>query len=159
MLKANVQKAIDRIAKDMLALAQVILEDDSISRNTKINRNTLANSRLRKDVATYITSKSEEDPVFKTLFDHYVVFLEWDRPKKYKKKPPISVLRDWAANNGIPTDANTLWAISTAIWRDGHTGRPIFATLDKELDGLYLEDWGDDLFNSLVKVTDNFFNS
>lgn len=159
MIQANVQNAINKIASDMLSLARVILDDDSISKNTKVNRNTLANSKLRKDVATFIESKSGQDPVFKALFDNYIVFLEWTRPKKYGKKPPIDDLKDWAASNAIPTDASTLWAISTAIWRDGHAGRPIFATLDKELDGLYLEDWSNNLLNALSKAIDDFFNS
>lgn len=160
MSKAGVQAAIDKIAKDMLALARVILEDDSISTNTKekVNRNTLKNSALRKDVTAFITSQTDSDPVIEALFNNYVVFLEWDRPPKYKKQPPISVLKDWAAKNNIPTDAGTLWAISYAIWRDGHKGRPIFATMDRELDGLFMDDWADKLYDALVDNLDNFFN-
>lgn len=158
MSKAGVQAAIDKIAKDMLALARVILEDDSISSNTKVNKNTLKNSALRKDVTAFITSQTDSDPVIEALFNNYVVFLEWDRPPKYKKKPPISVLKDWAAKNNIPTDAGTLWAISYAIWRDGHKGRPIFATMDRELDGLFMDDWADKLYDALVDNLDNFFN-
>jgi hypothetical protein len=76
----------------------------------------------------------------------------------YGKKPPISALKDWAAKNGIPTDAGTLYAISYAIWRDGHAGRPIFATMDKVLDGLFIEDWAPALKDAIFDNLDLLFN-
>ena len=158
MSKEGVQLAINKIAGDLLALAGVILEDDTISTNRKVGTNTLRDSVLHGDLETKINQVNGDDPVIRALFNHYVVYLEWTRPPKYKKKPPISVLKDWAAKNGIPTDAGTLWAISYAIWRDGHKGRPIFATMDKELDGLFLDDWADKLHDAIVDNLDNFFN-
>lgn len=155
MSKEGVKLAVDKIAGDLLALASVILEDDSISVNTKVGKNTLKNSTLRGDLETRVEQTG--DPVIQALFNNYVVFLEWDRPPKYKKKPPIGVLKEWAAKNGIPTDADTLWAISYAIWRDGHAGRPIFATMDIELDGLFMNDWSDKLFNAITDDLDKFF--
>lgn len=159
MSKEGVQLAIDKIAKDMVALARAIMEDDTIGAINKVNRNTLKGSALHKDVTAFVKSQTNADPVIEALFNNYVEYLEWDRPEKYGKQPPISTLKEWAASNGIPTDVNTLWAISYAIWRDGHKGRPIFATMDKELDGLFLDDWADKLFNSLVDNLDNFFNN
>lgn len=158
MSKEGVQLAINKIADDLLALAAAVLEDDTISTNEKVGRNTLHDSVLRGDLETTISQANGDDPVIKALFNHYVVYLEWTRPPKYKKKPPIRVLKDWAANNGIPTDADTLYRISYAIWRDGHKGRPIFATIDKELDGLFLNDWADKLYDAIVDNLDNFFN-
>jgi len=159
MSAEGVRLAINKIADDLLALAHAILEDDTISSNTKVNKNTLRDSALRGDLFATISTTSGEDPIIKALFNNYVVYLEWDRPPKYGKRPPIGELRDWAAKNGIPTDADTLYAISYAIWRDGHQGRPIFATMDKELDGLFNDDWSDKLFTALVDELDNFFNS
>ena len=158
MSKEGVQLAIGKIADDLLALAAAVLEDDTISTNGKVGRNTLRDSALRGDLEAAIGRVNGDDPIIKALFSHYVVYLEWARPPKYKKKPPISVLKDWAAKNGIPTDAGTLWAVSYAIWRDGHKGRPIFATIDKELDGLFLDDWADKLYDAIVDNLDNFFN-
>jgi len=158
MSAEGVRLAISKIADDLLALANTILEDDSISNNTKIGRNTLKNSALRNDLAVAISTTNGDDPVIRALFNNYVVYLEWTRPPRYKKKPPISVLKDWAAKNGIPTDAGTLWAISYAIWRDGHQGRPIFATMDRELDGLFFNDWADKLYAAMLDNLDSFFN-
>ena len=159
MSKEGVRLAIRKITDDLLALASLVLEDDTISTNTKIGKNTLKNSALRGDLAATISQTNGDDPVIKALFNHYVVYLEWTRPPMYGKKPPISALKDWAEKNGIPTDAGTLYAISYAIWRDGHLGRPIFATMDRELDGLFMDDWADKLFNALSDELDNFFNT
>ena len=150
--------AVSKIADDLLALSHAILEDDSISINTKVGRNTLKNSALNSDLAVRISEISGNDPVINALFNNYVAFIEWDRPKKYGKRPPIDVLVDWAKKNGIPTDSDTLWAISTAIWRDGHAGRPIFATIDANLDQLFDGDWSGDLLAAITDNLDNFFN-
>lgn len=158
MSREGVNMAINRIADDLLALAHTILEDDSISVNTKIGKNTLRDSALSGDLAARIGQTNGEDPVIQALFNHYVVYLEWTRPPKYGKRPPISVLKDWAAKNGIPTDAGTLYAISYAIWRDGHQGRPIFATMDANLDGLYFNDWAGELRDAVLDNLDNIFN-
>lgn len=158
MDRTGIQVVINKIADDLLALAATILADDSISTNEKVGKNTLRDSVLNGNLAATITTLSGEDPVIKALFNHYVVYLEWTRPPRYKKKPPIGVLKDWASKNGIPTDAGTLWAISYAIWRDGHAGRPIFATMDKELDGLFIRDWADKLYDAIVDNLDKFFN-
>lgn len=159
MSREGVQLAISKIADDLLALAAVVLEDDTISANEKVGRNTLRESALRGDLEATISQTNGEDPVIRALFNHYVVYLEWTRPPKYKKKPPISVLKEWAAKNGIPTDADTLWRISYAIWRDGHKGRPIFATIDRELDGLFMDDWADKLYGAITDNLDNYFSN
>lgn len=158
MSTAGVWQAYNRIADDLLALASLVLEDDSVSTNTKIGRNTLANSQLREDLAATISQSGVEDVVLKALFNNYVVYLEWDRPPEYGKRPPIDDLKDWAEKNGIPTDASTLYAISYAIWRDGHKGRPIFATMDKLLDGLYIDDWAPILRDAILDNLDKIFN-
>jgi len=158
MSAEGVRLATLKIAGDLLALSSAVLEDDSIGVNDKVGRNTLANSALNGDLAASIGQTLGDDPVIKALFNHYVVYLEWDRPKKYGKQPPIDVLKDWAQKNGIPTDADTLWSISYAIWRDGHKGRPIFATIDTNLDELFQRDWADQLFTNIVDNLDKFFN-
>jgi len=158
MSSKGIQLAINKIADDLLALAIAVLEDDSVSANVKVGKNTLRDSALRGDLEKAISSTTGNDPVISVLFNHYVVYLEWTRPPKYKKKPPISVLKEWAAKNGIPTDSGTLWAISCAIWRDGHAGRPIFATMDRELDGLFLDDWADKLYEAIIEDLDKLFN-
>ena len=152
----DIQKIVEVISGDVIALAQSVLEDERYGVNTKVGRNTLKGSNLLKDLESKVDAKG--DPVITALFNHYVVYLEWTRPPKYKKKPPIHVLKDWASKNGISTDAKTLWAISVAIWRDGHAGRPIFATLDKETDEMFLNEWSEKMFNELIININKFFS-
>lgn len=158
MSAEGVRLAVHKIADDLLALSALVLEDDNVGVNIKIGKNTLRDSALKGDLEGAIATISGDDPVISALFNHYVVYLEWDRPPKYGKRPPIRVLKDWAAKNNIPTDADTLYAISYAIWRDGHKGRPIFATIDREVDGLFMNDWADKLYGALVDNLDTYFN-
>lgn len=157
MKNTGVETAINRIAEEVVILATLILEDDSISTNTKVNKNTLRDSALRYNIDTSTGVFAGGDTIIRALFNNYITFIEWDRPPRYGKRPPISALKDWAVKNNIPSDNNTLWAISTAIWRDGHKGRPIFATLEKEVDKMFNDDWAESLFNSIVEELDNYF--
>jgi hypothetical protein len=52
-----------------------------------------------------------------------------------------------------------LWAISTAIWRDGHTGRPILAVLEKEIEEAFEKEYFDKIFESLISELNKFFNA
>lgn len=158
MSAEGVRMAIDKISTDLLTLCELVLEDDTVSTNVKVGRNTLKDSALKGDLEGTISQTMGEDAVIKALFNHYVVYLEWTRPPKYKKPPPISALKDWAEKAGIPSDADTLYRIATAIWRDGHQGRPIFATIDAQADMLYEGEWSEELFTAIVDNLDNFFN-
>lgn len=86
MSRAGVKLAVDQIARDLFALASAVLEDDTVSTNTKIGRNTLRDSALRGDLSTVV--QSTNDPVISALFNHYVVYLEWSRPPRYKNARP-----------------------------------------------------------------------
>lgn len=152
----GVQYAGIYLAKSLINLARAVMDDDAVGVNVKIGRNTLSDSALKEQLEGYVNT--QDDFVLTLLFNHYVTYLEWDRPPKYGKQPDIDVLKDWAAKNNIPTDANTLWAISYAIWRDGHVGRPIFATLDTLIDKEFGDVWAPKLFEALVEELDEFFN-
>lgn len=148
-VRAVVGKELEVIANELVALASRVLDSD-VGVNVKVGKNTLQNSALKGDLERTIEQRNGEDPVIKALFNHYVVYLEWDRPPRYKRKPPISALKEWASKNGLPTDADTLWRISYAIWRDGHVGRPIFATMDREIEGGLMDEWKDKLYNAIL---------
>lgn len=157
MSREGVAQAVERIAEELVALAVAVLEDDAVSANVKTGVNTLKDSRLRETLRKGIGREEEGDPVMGVLFAHYVVYLEWSRPPRYGKQPPIGVLKEWAERRGIPTDAHTLWAISYAIWRDGHEGRPIFAALETLTDRAFTERWADELFARIIERLDKLF--
>lgn len=152
----KIKKVLQAIGADIEVLAQLIFETDSISNNTKVNKNTLKNSQLAKDVEVKVQELN--NPIIDIMFNHYIVYLEWSRPKKHKKQPPISALKDWAVKNGIPDDNETLWKISYAIWRDGHTGRPITANILKEVEDRFEKEYFDMLFEAIIDDLVTFFN-
>jgi len=158
MNSAGITAAIDAITDSLYNIASQVLGDDAVGMRTKAPfKNSLKDSQLRAELYALPVS-TMDDVVIEALFNNYVVFIEWDRPAKYGKQPPIDALKDWAEKNGIPTDASTLWAISYAIWRDGHKGRPIFATIDREVDALYDTEWSGRLFESITSDLDLLFN-
>ena len=138
----HIEKVIDAFAEDVLVLAQLILEDNSVD----------------SDNLSYKTSVVGDSVIIQTLFPEYVGYIEWNRPKNYGKMPPISALRDWALRKGIPTDNGTLFLIARAIQRDGHQGRPIFATLERKVGESFEKDWGDPIIDTIIYELNKYFN-
>ncbi len=66
-MKTYLEKVIKAIADDVLLLAQIILEDDSISVNEKVSKNTLKNSALKADIQSKVTMS--DNIVIDTLFN------------------------------------------------------------------------------------------
>lgn len=153
----NIIKIIEAFKDDILTFARIILEDGNVSTNRKTGKNTLKDSRLKADINTQIAN-IDNPVIIEALFPEYVTYIEWNRPKKYGKQPPLSSLRDWALSRGIPADNNTLFVIARAIWRDGHEGRPIIATLEKEVDESFDKETGDKLINAIIEDLIKFFN-
>lgn len=153
----DVSNAIKAIANEIRMLAEYIMDSD-VGINEKVNKNTLKDSLLKSDIMQVISES--DNVVIQTLFKHYIVYLEWDRPPFYKKTtgiPPIKALIPWARKNGISTDNGTLYAIAYAIFRDGHKGRPILATLDNNINNYWNVKWSDELFQAIIKELTDYF--
>lgn len=152
-----VSNAIKAIANEIRMLAEYIMDSD-VGINEKVNKNTLKDSLLKSDIMQVISES--DNVVIQTLFNHYIVYLEWDRPPFYKKTtgiPPIKALIPWARKNGISTDNGTLYAIAYAIFRDGHKGRPILATLDNNVNNYWNDKWSEELFQAIIKELTDYF--
>lgn len=153
----DVSNAIKAIANEIRMLAEYIMDSD-VGINEKVNKNTLKDSLLKSDIMQVISES--DNVVIQTLFNHYIVYLEWDRPPFYKKTtgiPPIKALIPWARKNGISTDNGTLYAIAYAIFMDGHKGRPILATLDNNVNNYWNDKWSDELFQAIIKELTDYF--
>ncbi|KAA6334836.1 hypothetical protein EZS27_016878 [termite gut metagenome] len=155
-MNKEVIKVINQIGSEIAFLFNSVLEEDSISINSKVNKNTLRDSNLRKDFQQNI--KITDSVVIENLFNHYIDFIEKGRTPKYKKIPPISSLRDWAMKNGIATDNRTLYIISYVIWRDGYAARPILSKLDELVEKQFDSIWSLDLFNVIIDELNKYFN-
>jgi hypothetical protein len=155
-MNKEIIKVINKIANEIILLFNSILEDDSISTNAKVGKNTLKDSNLKKDFETKV--EKGESIVIECLMNHYIDYIEAGRTEKYKKRPPISALRDWALKNNISTDNRTLYAISVAIWKDGYAARPILATLDELIEQQFETVWGLELFKAIIDELEKYFN-
>lgn len=150
----ELRKIIEAIGQDIISLAHQVMEDDSIGTNPKTGKNTLKNSALMQNIS--FSGEGESDVVIRTFFDNYVQYIESGRAAG--KMPPISALEAWAKRRGISTDNNTLYAIANAIKRDGIAARPILATLEKEIEQRFEQQWADQLFEALTTELTKYFN-
>ncbi|WP_308600288.1 hypothetical protein [uncultured Dysgonomonas sp.] len=151
----SLKKAIDQITNEIAILAGDIFKDDKISRNPKVNKNTLREKA--KDVnVSWRTANG--NIVIEAYFDNYITFLEKGRAPRKGKFPPLDELRDWALSRNIPSDNSTLFLIARAIWRDGHEGRPILATLEERIDSKFETEWYDQLFEATIDELNKYFN-
>ena len=125
------KKAIDQITNEIAILAGDIFKDDKVSNNPKVNKNTLREKAKNVNVSW---RAANGNIVIEAYFDNYITFLEKGRVPRKGKFPPLDELRDWALSRNIPSDNSTLFLIARAIWRDGHEGRPILATLEERID-------------------------
>lgn len=149
------KKAIDQITNEIAILAGDIFKDDKISRNPKVNKNTLR--KKAKDVNVSWRA-ANGNIVIEAYFDNYITFLEKGRAPRKGKFPPLDELRDWALSRNIPSDNSTLFLIARAIWRDGHEGRPILATLEERIDSKFETEWYDQLFEATIDELNKYFN-
>lgn len=147
-------RLIEEIKNDIVRLAQMVMADDSIGTNKKTGTNTLKDSLLSKEVQASVTVG--DNIVIEVLLNNYVEYVEKGRAPG--KMPPISALREWAIARNIPDDNDTLYAIANAIKRDGYEGRPIVATLEKEIENRFENEWYDKLFEAMTTELTKYFN-
>lgn len=147
----HVLKVVEEISRDMMALAQFVLDNNSAGVNSKTGRNTLKDSVLVKDVGSRISFGGNGDNVvIELLFNNYIGYIE--KGRRPGKMPPISALKEWAQSRGISTDNATLFAIANAIKRDGIEGRPVLATLEREIENSFENEWYDKLFEAMTNI-------
>lgn len=154
----HVLKVVEEISRDIVALAQFVIDNDSIGANKKAGRNTLKDSLLIRDVDSRISFGGNGDNVvIEVLFNNYVDYIE--KGRRPGKMPPVSALKEWAQSRGIPTDNGMLYAIANAIKRDGIEGRPILATLEQKIEDSFENDWADKLFEAMTSEINKYFDS
>lgn len=152
-MNTEITKVIEEISREIVLLAQQIMDDDSIAANRKTDKNTLKDSLLKSNIRSSVTIG--DNIVIETFFDNYIEYIENGRTPG--TMPPVSALREWALRRNIPADNDTLFAIATAIKRDGYEGRPILATLDREIENRFENEWYDKIFEVLTAELTEYF--
>ena len=158
-MNIEIEQLSEKMAAAIITSAQNILSDSRVAVNPKTGKNSLRDSLLSRDIESIARTTESGGIVIETFFGNYLRYIEQGRQPKQGKMPPIDALRDWALKNGLPADNNTLWGISYAIWRDGYAGRPILATLEKEIEKSWRQQWADELFLCFTSELNNYFKS
>jgi hypothetical protein len=151
----EIGKFVIEFSKEIMEVVRVVMESNLLE-NRKVGRNTIApDSDIYKNLQ--IKATHDGDLVFDILLNDYLVYIESGR-RKGAKMPPVEPIIKWARQRGIPTDNKTIWAIRMAISRDGIAPRPFMATVLEQID-LRWDGWSDDLFEEIMRIITEYFNS
>ena len=151
----EIGKIVMEFSKDLMQLVRMVMESN-VGINQKVGRNTLTSSQIYKTLSVKATN--DGDLIFDIVLNDYITFIESGR-RKGAKFPPVEPIVRWARSKGIPTDNSTIYLIRRAISRDGIKPRPIMQYVFEEIDREWDEQLADELFNKIMEMIDNFFNS
>lgn len=151
----EIGKIVMEFSKDLMQLVRMVMESN-VGINQKVGRNTLTSSQIYKTLSVKATN--DGDLIFDIVLNDYIQFIESGR-RKGAKFPPVEPIVRWARSKGIPTDNSTIFLIRRAISRDGIKPRPIMQYVFEEVDREWNEQLADELFNKIMEMIDNFFNS
>lgn len=151
----EIGKIVMEFSKDLMQLVRMVMESN-VGINQKVGRNTLTSSQIYKTLSVRATN--DGDLIFDIVLNDYITFIESGR-RKGAKFPPVEPIVRWARSRGIPTDNSTIFLIRRAISMDGIKPRPIMQYVFEEVDREWDEQLADELFNKIINMIDNFFNS
>lgn len=143
-MNQEIALVLHALAEDILAALELILD-----------QNGLQNSRLKQD-ATFRVDVSD-NPIVTLFFNEYTEHIEQGRKPRSGKLPPLSDLRQWALQKGIPATNGVLYAIAQTIWREGVAPRPILAELRNRIEESFDRDWADRLLEAIVSELEKFW--
>ena len=159
LMDAQVERICRYIADDIVELARKVMESP-VGVNEKTGANTLVDSELYRKIGTDFRDEGE-GVVIETLFNHYIEYIERDRPPMYGKRPPIDAIVKWLRTKHIVSSNENIrsvaYLISRAIWRDGHKGRRIMETLGNKVDERFDYLYADRIFDFLTEELDRYF--
>ena len=153
---------IRAISKDIVEAARRIMASDiGINEKTDPPKNTLVGSNLYKQIKRS-WKEDGDNIVIDTFFDDYIGYIEWDRPPKYKRRPPTREIVKWLQRKHIVSSNENInsvaYVISRSIWEKGWKGRKITEALDKYVDNQFDNRYADLIFDALMKEVDDYFS-
>ena len=160
-MTVDLAKIMKEITLDILKGARDIMSSD-IGINQKVGKNTLVGSNLYKQISTS-WKETGDNVVIDTFFNHYISYIEWDRPPKYGKMPPVFEIIKWLRRKHIVSSNKNIksvaYVISRSIWEKGWKGRKILEALDKYVDSNFDEKYADMIFDALFQEVDDYFSN
>ena len=152
---ANARAAVLSVAAQCKEVVRAVMEGP-LGVNDKVGRNTLVGSRLMESVDS---SVGEDVEVVRIAMNGYVEFIESGRrPGSW---PPPHAIAEWCQRKGIPSDNSTVFLICRSIYERGIKARPMFDPSGGiwELAEQYFDrTWGEDVFNAILKIIDDYFS-
>ena len=92
-MEVQLAKIIQEITNDIVKGARDIMASD-VGINQKVGKNTLVGSNLYRQISTS-WKETGDNVVIDTFFNHYIGYIEWDRPPKHKKRPSTREIVKW----------------------------------------------------------------
>ena len=159
-MEVQLAKIIQEITEDSGKGARDIMASD-VGINQKVGKNTLVGSNLYRQISTS-WKETGDNIVIDTFFNHYIGYIEWDRPPEYGDPPPVIEIIKWLRRKHIVSSNENInsvaYVISRSIWKKGHKGRKIFDMLDKYVDSGFENKYADMIFDALFKEVDDYFS-
>lgn len=160
-MDVQLAKVIQEITQDILKGARDIMDSD-IGINQKVGKNTLVGSNLYNQIKQS-WKETSDNVVIDTFFNHYLSYIEWDRPPKYGKMPPVLEIIKWLRRKHIVSSNKNIksvaYVISRSIWEKGWKGRKITEALDKYVDSNFDNRYADMILDALFKEVDDYFSN
>ena len=155
MDRQKIIKALQEVAEEAKAVMMSVLASDlGVNRNPRVNRNTLVEGRIFQEVGCSV----DDIELVKILVNDYIQYIESGR--KAGSFPPVDVIAKWAAEKGITTDNNVVWAICQSIYKNGIPARPLIDVsggLWSQIDDAWGE-WSDKIVGVITEDLDKEFN-
>ena len=146
-MDVQLAKVLQEITNDILKGVRDIMDSD-VGINQKVGINTLHNSNLYNQIKQS-WKETGDNVVIDTFFNHYISYIEWDRPPKYGKMPPVFEIIKWLRRKHIVSSNKNIksvaYVISRSIWEKGW---------DSQFENKY----ADMLFDALFKEVDDYFS-
>ena len=151
----EINKFVIELSKEIMDLVREVMSSNLLI-NNKVGENTIApSSMIYRNLQVKATN--DGDLVYDIILNDYLTFIESGR-RSGAKMPPVEPIVKWARARGIPTDNSTIFLIRRAIARDGIAPRPFMAIVMEQID-LMMPNWTDALFEEIMKIITEYFNS
>ena len=155
-------KILKAIGDDIIEQIRAVFASD-VGINSKVGKNTLKDSNLSKDLRYNIVNTNEGGAI-NVEANFYMVYIEWDRPPKYGKRPPTKAIIKWLTRKNITSDNPKVkiverfaFLISRAIWRDGWKGRKLTPKILEAIENHWNTKASAYIFDELTKIIEEKF--
>lgn len=155
-------KILKAIGDDIIEQIRAVFASD-VGINSKVGKNTLKDSNLSKDLR-YNIQPTNKGGAINVEANFYMVYIEWDRPPKYGKRPPVKEIIKWLKRKHITSDNPKIktveqfaFLISRAIWRDGWKGRKLTPKILEAIENYWDTKASAYIFDELTKIIEEKF--